>query len=203
MNMFPTHMKPNSFVRVALMALSALIAWIPSARGGNLLPEGSMEIPGDQGLAEGFHYPDPNWLKGFGAAVTVENENGNRFIRVNMPQPEQLIACTFEIPVPEGASSLRVTWRVRATVRQLPTGDEPGGSGVCLIASWYTAPRGPGERGYKFGGMQSVKESTNGWVNKESILPVPPGKKFISFQFGTKSVAATADFDDIVIEKFP
>ncbi len=160
-----------------------------------------MEISSDQGLAEGFRYPDPNWLKGFGAAVTVENENGNRFIRVNMPRPEQLIACSFEIPLPEGAISLRVRWRVRATVGQVPTKEGPGGSGVCLIASWYAAPRGPGERGYQFGGMQSVRESTSGWVNKESILTVPPGKKFISFQFGTKSVAATADFDDIVIEK--
>ena len=191
-------MKAYSFILTVLVAFTA---WLPSTHAGNLLPEGSMEIPSDQGLAEGFRYPDPNWLKGFGAAVTVENENGNRFIRVNMPRPEQLIACSFEIPVPEGATSLRVRWRVRANVQKVPTKEEPGGSGVCLIASWYAAPRGPGERGYKFGGMQSLHESTGGWIDKETILPVPDGKKFISFQFGTKSVAATADFDDIVIEK--
>lgn len=196
-------MKPVFFIPAAWLAIIAHSVWLPMVRAGNLWPEGTMEIPGGQGLAEGFRYPDPNWLKGFGAAVTVENENGNRFIRVNMPRPEQLIACSFEIPVPEGAASLRVTWRMRATVRQVSTKDEPGGCGVCLIASWYAAPRGPGERGYQFGGMQSVKESTTGWVKKETILAVPPGKKFLTIQFGTKSVAATADFDDLVIEKLP
>ncbi len=162
-----------------------------------------MEIPGEQGVAEGFTYPDPNWLKGFGAKTNVENEDGNRFIRVNMPKPEQLIGCGFEIPVPAGAKSLRVTWRMRATVRELSKKDEPGGLGVVLIATWYAKPRSIGDRGYKFGGMTAVTETTAGWVRKEAILEVPEGKKFISITFGTKSTSAIADFDDIVVEKIP
>jgi len=186
-----------------LLVPSYLALASAQASTGNLFPEGSMEIPGDQGVAEGFTYPDPNWLKGFGGRVTVENEDANRFIRVNMPKPEQLIACGFEIPVPEGAKSLRVTWRMRATVRELSNKDIHGGLGVVLIASWYAKPRSIGDRGYKFGGLTAVQETTAGWVQKETILEVPEGKKFIAIAFGTKSTSAIADFDDIVVEKIP
>jgi hypothetical protein len=186
-----------------LTLVIALAGAIPTARAGNLLPEGSMEISGDMGMAEGFTYPDPNWLKSFAAAVSVENENGNRFIRVDMPRAEQLIACSVEIPVPEGATSLRLSWRVRALVKQLSPKDDPGGRGVCMIATWYDKPPSIGDRGYKFCGMWKEAESTRGWVARQATLAVPAGKKFLAIQFGTKNAAAIADFDDIMIEKIP
>lgn len=160
-----------------------------------------MEIEGSKGLPEGFHYPDPNWLKGFNARVTTQTEEGNTFLRVDMPVAEQLVTTSFEVPVPDGAAAMRVAWRVRADVKEVSPNDDQSGRGVCMIASWYAEPEGVAERGYKHGVIDQIKQSTDGWIDKETILQVPGGKKFLSIQLGTKGTAAVADFDDVVVEK--
>lgn len=160
-----------------------------------------MEIEGTKGLPEGFHYPDPNWLKQFNANVTAENEEGNTFLRINMPVAEQLIGASFEVPVPDGATEMRIAWSVRADVTEVSPNDDQSGRGVCMIASWYVEPEGVEDRGYKHGLIDQTTESTDGWVDKETILQVPEGKKFLNIQLGTKGTAAVADFDDVVVEK--
>ena len=184
------------------LSLAAVFAFgQPAAQAENLFPEGTMEIEGIKGLPEGFHYPDPNWLKGFNASATTQSEEGNTFLRVNMPVAEQLVAASFEVPVPDGAAAMRVAWRVRADVSEVSANDDQSGRGVCMIASWYAEPAGVEDRGYKHGVIDQIKQSTDGWIDKETILQVPQGKKFLSIQLGTKGTAAVADFDDVVVEK--
>lgn len=179
-------------VAVGMLGVSALQA-------GELFPEGTMEIPGPNGMPEGFKHPDPNWLKGFNGQVTLENEEGNNFLRFNIPVADGLIGSTLEIPVPAGATNLVVAWRVRAEVTEVQPNDDHTGRGVCMIASWFVEPPGVADRGYKHGTIDQVQQSTDGWVDKEVVLAVPEGKKFLGIQIGTKGTAAVADFDDVQI----
>jgi hypothetical protein len=197
-------MKPTSITTyVSLCALALTLGTAPSLHAENLLPEGSMEIAGKGGLPEGFEHPNNVWLKKFGGKVSAEQQEGNTFLRIDMPQAESLVRSAAEIKLPEGTSSVRVAWRVRADIKEVSANDDKSGRGVVMIFRFYSeGPSVPeGERGGKFVSIEQIQQSTDGWVDKEKVLAVPEGKKYLQIQFGTKGTAAVADFDDVVVEK--
>jgi len=192
---------PSFSAAVLPLCIFSLHFAAPSAQAAdNLLPEGNMETVDGKGLPEGFNHPDPNWLSGFKAVVSVAGEEGNNFLRFEVPTTEGLVASTADLPVPEGAKEIRVAWKVRANVKEVSENTDQSGRGVCLIVTWFSEPEGTENRGYKHGVIDQTTESTDGWKDKEVTLPVPEGKKFMTISIGTKGTAATADFDDVVIE---
>ena len=185
-----------------LPLLLACITLSTTAIAENLAPIGDMEVAGTNKLPEGFRYQNPYWLNGFNAKVTTENEDDNKFLRVDMPLAEHLIAASFELAIPEGATKLRISWKVRATITDISENTDESGRGVCMVASWYAEPEGGSdtERGYKHGIIDQIKTATTGWEDREVTMEVPPGKRFLNIKLGTKGTAAIADFDDLVIE---
>ncbi len=193
-------MKYKIVSHVTALAGVLLFGILAPVFGENIFPEGSMEILNRKGLPDGLSHADPEWAKKFGGKVTVETEEGNSYLRLVMPATDQLFASGCEIKLPANATQVRVAYRVRANITEVAPNTEKTGTGGCVIRGWSSAPIGTEGAQGKFSGADWIKESTDGWMEKEFTFDTVPGMPYLVLQLGFKQASGTIEFDDVVIE---
>lgn len=157
------------------------------------MPEGSFEIL-ERGAPEGWKMPDPNWYKNFRGEVSIKSEKGNRYLRLVSPVLNQLLAATYVLPITEDMKRLRLSYRVRAEIKELASNDGSG-VGVAIFPWWGNVESETAQ----FAGAQFLTQSTKGWVSKEIDLEVPKGATSLSLSVGIKQTDGIAEFDDISV----
>ncbi len=188
-------MRSSLLVPYALLGVfltSALPTWAGAAK--NLMPEGSFELL-ERGLPEGWKMPDPNWYKNFRGEATVKTEKGNRYLHLVCPVLNQLLGANYTFPITEDMQRLRLSYRVRAEIKELATNDGTG-VGVALLPWWGNVETTQAQ----FGGAEWITESTKDWVSKKVELDVPKGATVLTLTVGIKAADAIADFDDVSVE---
>lgn len=160
----------------------------------NLMPEGSFEIL-ERGVPEGWKMPDPNWYKNFRGAVAIKTEKGSRFLRLECPVLNTLLGASYTIPLTEDMKRLRLSYRVRAEIKETAPNDGSG-VGVAILPWWDNTEA----MSTKFAGAEFITKSTRGWVSKEVDLDVPKGISALTLTAGIKQTDGIADFDDISVE---
>ncbi|MCS7008526.1 MAG: hypothetical protein N2035_04120 [Chthoniobacterales bacterium] len=160
---------------------------------GNLIPEGSFEILNAAGNPEGWKLPDPNWYKNFGGKVRIINEEGDNFLQIESDGMDKLLRASFKVTIPDNVARLRLSYRIRADVRDVASNEDKKGVGV-QVARWW----GNNEKEEaKWGGADWVTASTGGWVDKEFEFDVPAGMTTLRIDIGIRNASAIADFNDI------
>lgn len=188
-------MNKNFFVKP--LPILALVIAVPGLKiqASNLLPEGNFEILNHVGMPEGWKLPDPRWYRGFGGNVTVEQEEGNNFLRLESAGMDKLFEASFTVDLPPEARSIRLSYRVRAEVRDVSPNDGSG-VGVTLIRWWGNEEK----KQARYAHTDWITSTTPGWVEKEDFLTVPEGMTKLTVYPAIRHASAIADFDDITIE---
>ena len=179
---------------LSCLAFLTFLASVSSLMADNLFPEGSFEILGAEGEPESWSLPHPNYLAKIQADSSLETENGNRFLRLSLENPENANLATAKIPIPDDAANVVITYRVRCT--NLTPADVPSWSGVFNGGGFLDGAEQSLEL---FRGVKRLKESTDGWVDVEEVFQVPVGAKMVLLQPGIYHCTGTADFDDFVV----
>jgi Endoglucanase len=132
-----------------------------SSNTPSLLKNGNMEEDAD-GNGWPDHWPRVN-------SASFEEEDGNHFIRLTSPGPNETTLLYYKIPLPEGAQALELSWRQR--VSDLRPGPKP----------WFDARimmefRDASDKIVKGApGAPYVRKSTDGWQEKTIQFLVPEG----------------------------
>lgn len=181
-------MHPLALLRPLFAAAAfAILGTCLTAQPASLVKNSSMEIDANQ---DGW--PD-GWprLKSGGSWI---EEGGNHFIRITATEPDKLNMLYMEVPVPEGAKALEISWRWRLT--DVKVGAKPWFDARFMM-EFMDASRA------KVNPSPSPaygKGSTKGWVEKKTSFLVPEGAKTLKFMPSLFQVASGAmDLDDIVI----
>ena len=155
---------------------------------GSLVSNGNFEAE-----AKGGGWP--NHWGGPKSGLSWENEEGNRFLRLNASEPGEVVMVyrTFDVPV--GTRALEMSWRQR--VSGLKSGSEPWYDARimldCLDASRKKLPKQPS--------APYSRRNTEGWEEKTKSFLVPEGTVTVALMpslFRVKS--GTFDLDDIRIK---
>ena len=149
-----------------------------------ILTDGDFEM-GQLGTANSW----PN-----GKGLTLEDENGNHFLRLEAPEPGQQIQAYRKVSLPSGLQKIKVSFRARAN--DITPGTENWHTGRVVLhfkdASGQVLKPDPA--------AFSFKGNSNGWVEKSGEFTVPEGSEFLEFlpalfQVGSGSL----DIDDVVV----
>lgn len=129
-----------------------------------------------------------------GKGITIEEEDGNKFLRLHSSEPGTQVQAFRRIDITGGPQKLRVSFRVSRT------NVVPGAE------NWHTArvvmhfkdangqALKPGPQPFAF------KGESNGWVDKSVEVIVPEGTTTLEFMPALFQVAqGTLDIDDVVI----
>jgi len=128
---------------------------------GSLIPNGDFETD-----AKADGWPD-HWGKAK-AGGSWENEEGNHYLRLQSPEPHQMVMLYQQYDIPEGIEALEMTWRQRVT--GLKKGKAPWFDARFLFEIKDVA-------GKKISSPSSAftQKDTKGWVEKSTRFLVPEG----------------------------
>ncbi len=134
------------------------------------------------------HWPRPK------AGGSWETEKDNHFIRLKSSTPGETVLLYHAIPLPQGAKTLRFSWRQRIT--DLKVGAEPWFDARIMLE--FRNPdnqKVPGSPG-----APNTRKSTDGWVSKTMDFPVPDGATvFVMMPTLFQVETGTFDLDDITL----
>ena len=155
--------------------------------GSSLAPNGTFETDAN---ADGWpdHWPR---LKSGG---TWEEESGNHFLRLTSITPGEAVLLYHNIPLPEGAEALEITWRQRVT--DLVPGKQPWFDARIMMeckdaAGTKLKPTPP---------APNTRKSTDGWQDRSVKFLLPEGTRTLEFMPALFQVQkGTLDLDDIFI----
>ena len=167
-----------------LPAAALLLATVASAQdSASLITDGDLE---SGSLSSGGWPVSPG--------VSVEEEGGNHFLRLQAEEPGKQIQAYRKLAIPAGTQKLNVSFRVRYT------NITPGAQ------NWHT---GRVVMHFKDSGGQVVKPdpapfafkgSSDSWVEKSVQLSVPEGAVALEFLPALFQVTqGTLELDDVVI----
>jgi endoglucanase len=180
----------NIMKKFLTLLLSAVLIslCVPAVAGGRLLvPNGDFETANK----------DDNWPDGWPklkAGGSWEEEEGNRFLRLQCTEPGAMVMMYREIHLPENVDAIELTFRQRITDLKL-------GENV-----WFDARimmefmDGAREKVSPGPPVPYTRKDTAGWENKSVRFLVPEGATILKFMpalFNVKS--GTWDLDDIEI----
>lgn len=164
----------------------AFLLGAPSAQA-SLLPNGDFEA-----ATRDPAWPD-HWGKAKEGAVTWEEEQGNRFLRMRATDANQMILIYREVSIPANTKAIEVSARVR--VSGLVKGPQ----------SWFDSrimiEVRDGERKKLPGGKNlTVGRDTDGWETRSVKFAVTEGGSILAIMPALFRVnAGTFDLDDIVV----
>lgn len=169
------------FPLVVLMTVSVARA---ETAANSLLTNGDMEA-GGPGTANG-------WPTGKG--ISIVEEEGNHFLRLQAEEPGIQIQAHRIIKLPGGVQKLNVSFRVRFA--EITPGAQAWHRGSVIMhfkdANGQMLKPDPAPFAFK--------GSSNGWVEKTVQLDVPEGATTLEFMPALFQVAqGTLDIDDVVI----
>lgn len=169
------------FSLVPLLVLLTLVS--SRGEGNSLLTNGDFE---------GANGTNGGWPVGKG--ITIEEEGGNHFLRLQSTEPNVQVQAYRKIPLTAGIQKLKVSFKVKYE------DIKPG------VQNWHTArivmhfldaagkPLKPDPAAFAF------KGDSNGWVEKSAELTVPEGAAALEFLPALFQVAqGTMELDDVVI----
>ena len=168
---------------LALISLTSLTLHSETPAAA-LLTDGDFEM-GSLGNAN-------SWPKGNG--ITLEEENGNHFLRLEATEPGKQIQAYRKVPLPSGLQKIKVSFRARAN--DITPGAENWHTGRVILHFKDAAGQvlKPDPAPFSF------KGNSNGWVEKTAEFVVPEGSESLEvfpalFQIGQGSL----DIDDIIV----
>jgi hypothetical protein len=168
-----------------LLALATVASPLHSAEPGDtLMPNGDFES-GALGSANG-------WTSGKGASV--EEEDGNKFLRLQATEPGVQVQSYRKIKIPAGTPKVKVSFRVRYD--EITPGAENWHTGrvVMHFKDSTGAMTKPDPKPFAF------KGKSDGWSEKSVELDVPEGSVEFEFLPALFQVQmGTLDIDDVVI----
>jgi hypothetical protein len=160
----------------------------------NLFPEGNFELLGAEGKPESWSVPHPSYLVKIQGKADLEVEEDNHFMRLSLENPDNACHVSAEVPLPESAANVVISYRVRCS--DLVPAASPDWAGVFNGGGFLDA-NGEVMEGFK--GPKRQKAATDGWVEVEDVFQVPVGAKQVRIQAGLYHTTGTADFDDFVV----
>ena len=171
----------------SLLPLVTLVTLGPlSAEDGvnNLLENGNLE---ESGLGGSGGWPS-------GKGISIGEEEGNHFLRLEAVEPGVQIQAYRKIPLPGGVQKLDISFRARAI--DIAPGAESWHTGRVILHFKDAANQvvKPDPAPFAF------KGNSDGWVEKSVQLTVPEGATFLEifpalFQVGQ----GILDVDDVVV----
>ncbi|MEI8311639.1 MAG: glycoside hydrolase family 5 protein [Verrucomicrobiota bacterium] len=155
---------------------------------GSLIPNGGFEVD-----ANGDGWPD-TWERPKSGS-TWENENGNRFLRISAPAPDQLVILYQSYDIPAGIKALELTWSERVT--GLKMGRLPWFDARILFefkdAAGKTLPDKPAPA--------DTRKDTVGWEERSVQFLVPPDAVSLALMPALfRAEAGTFDLDNISLK---
>jgi hypothetical protein len=167
------------FLRFPLLFLS--VSTLLAAEPGNtLIPNGD------------FENGSTSWAVGNG--VTVEEEDGNHFLRIQSPEPNTQVQAHRKVAIPAGTQKVKVSFRTRYENIVPGEANWHVGSLVMHFRDSSGAIVKPDPKPFPF------KGKSNGWIEKDVELDVPEGAVELEFLLALFRVQqGTIDFDDIVV----
>ena len=140
--------------------------------------------------ADSDGWPD-HWPR-LKAGGSWESEKGNHFIRLKSATPGETVLLYHAIPVPEGAKTLRLSWRQRIT--DLKVGAQPWFDARIMLEFRDAA----NQKVSGSPGAPNTRKSTDGWESKSMDFVVPEGVAVLAMMPALVQVeAGTFDLDDI------
>ena len=165
---------------VPLLVASSLASSFGQDKGNSILTGGDFE----SGSSE--------WTSGKG--VSVVEEGGNHFLRLQSPEPNVQVQSYRKITLPKGVTKLKVSFRVQH--EDIKPGAQNWHTGRIIMhfldANGHALKPDPAPFAFK--------GNSNGWIEKSVELPVPEGAVSLEFMPALFQVAqGTLDIDDVVI----
>ncbi len=168
------------YLLVPLLVVSAVTSTFGQDKPNSLLTNGDLESS------------QTDWAVGKG--VTIEEENGNHFLRLQAPEPNVQVQAYRKVVLPKGTTKLKVGFRVQ--YEDITPGAQNWHTGR-LIMHFLDAggkPMKPDPSPFAF------KGKSDGWVEKSVELAVPECAVALEFMPALFQVErGTLDIDDIVI----
>ena len=150
------------------------------------------EIPANSLFPNGDIETTTGWPVGKG--VSIEEEDGGHFLRLQATEPGVQIQAYRKIDLPGGLQKLKVSFRVR--FEEITPGAENWHTGRVVMhfkdASGQLLKPDPAPFAFK--------GNSNGWMDKSVELTVPEGATILEFLPALFQVAqGTLDIDDIAV----
>ena len=166
--------------RATETATTATPAGIDSAAG-------NMEEPDGKGGARGWHTQAR-----YQPQVTLMEEGGNHFLRVNNPDAGKLVYFDRKIELDPAWVAVTVSARMRSTGFTSGKGSKQDGRVDVIFRD---------EHGTRVGGYPTVPcvRGDSPWTVRSATADVPPGAKSLLLQVGIFNSSGTVDFDDITV----
>jgi len=149
--------------------------------------------PGNSLVTNGdFESGAKDWSVGKG--VTIEEDGGNHFLRIQSSEPNTQVQSHRKIKIPGGTQKLKVSFRVRYENIVSGAQNWHNGSLVMHLKDSTGAIVKPAPRPFSF------KGKSDGWVEKELEIDVPEGAVELELLPALFMVEqGTLEFDDFVI----
>lgn len=172
-----------------IMLLAAFIATIASSFASELIKNSSFEIVDANGWVEGWPCTD---------FLSIEQEDGNRFIRLNTHSPNKMHMLYKEIKIPEGVEALELSWRHR--IHNLKKGEKPWFDARIMLEFMDGNRKGIGAKPKAPNFGRNVAE----WTECKTQFLVPEGARILKLMPALFNVqSGTWDIDDIQIKVIP
>lgn len=169
----------------AVAALALAAAWASASPPETLLPNGDFETAGADGRPA--HWPMP-------AGASWAGEDGNRFLRLQPPEPGATVVVYREVPLVPTIKALALRFRVR--VRGLKRGKANWHDGRIVLDFRNAA----GEKLKGGPGHPNFRGSSGGWIRRRIEFLVPEGAvKLIVMPALFAVRSGTMDVDDLAL----
>lgn len=173
----------RNFAKFIAGALLVALSGAALAADESLIPNGSFEVANTAGT-----WPD-KWSEPAGASW--EEEQGNHFLRLTMPEPGKNVMVYWAFPVKPG-QQYRLSFRAR--YKDIKPGQQPWFDGRVMMNF-----KDAGKKIVKGApGAPSFRGTSNGWQEKSLTLNTPQGAEQLEIMFTLfQAQSGTLDFDDV------
>lgn len=181
--------RSSSRARISRLAACLLLGGLSFGRAESA----DLIVNGDFQTAPPAQGGVPDWtVKGDMNEAKIVEEEGNRFLRLDLPQQGYLQALQ-QFPVGKGWTGLSVSAKVR--IQNLKKGPESHNT-VTLLYIFEDA------KGQHVGDWnQKMFQGDQGWESFEMTFePIPEGAKTLTVACSIMNASATADFDEVVVK---
>ncbi|CAN5440906.1 hypothetical protein BH09VER1_BH09VER1_46570 [soil metagenome] len=129
-----------------------------------------------------------------GKGISIEEEGGNHYLRLQSPEPGTQVQAYRKIPVSAGIQKLKLSFKVK--YEDIKPGVQNWHTGRIVMHFLDAAGKAlkPDPAAFVF------KGDSNGWIEKSVELPVPEGAAALEFLPALFQVSqGTLELDDVVV----